>query len=52
MVVLTKADQVEASILSALRQKLTKFVPAERIFTARLVVSGWALWDGETLRPF
>ncbi|MDR1378144.1 MAG: tetraacyldisaccharide 4'-kinase [Synergistaceae bacterium] len=51
IVVITKVEQVEASTLSALREKLREFVPNHRIFHARLSIMDWALWDGRALLP-
>ncbi|MDR3231091.1 MAG: tetraacyldisaccharide 4'-kinase [Synergistaceae bacterium] len=52
IVVITKAEQIDAADLDALHSRLSEYVPRERIFDARLTVHDWALWDGEALRPF
>lgn len=51
IIVVTKTEQIGAEELAALHRKLAEYVPAERIFDARLAVSDWVLWDGE-FRPF
>ena len=52
IVVVTKADQVDAPALCSLRQKLAAFVPEDRIFNARLKVADWALRVPHGFRPF
>ena len=45
IVVITKVDQADAAVLSPLREKISKFVPENRIFDARLNVVDWAIWE-------
>jgi tetraacyldisaccharide 4'-kinase len=52
MVVITKADQVDASTLSGLRRELTKFVSEDCVFNARLKVVDWVLRVPHGFRPF
>jgi tetraacyldisaccharide 4'-kinase len=52
IVVVTKADQVDPSALSALRRELAEFVPKDRVFNARLRVVDWALCTPRGFRPF
>jgi tetraacyldisaccharide 4'-kinase len=52
IVVVTKADQVDTSTLSGLRRGLAKFVPEDRIFSARLRVVDWVLRGPRGFRPF
>ena len=46
LVVITKADQVPAERLEALKAELSSKVPPDRIFCSRLAVSSWDRWDG------
>ena len=46
IVVITKADQVSEDELRSLRQKLLQYIPADRLFTSRLELRCWSLWDG------
>ena len=50
LVVLTKVDQADPKALAELRTSVERHIPAERIFTSRLRIDGWAEWDG-TLHP-
>jgi tetraacyldisaccharide 4'-kinase len=52
IVVVTKADQVDALTLAALRRELTKFVPEDRVFNARLKVLDWVQRVPRGFRPF
>jgi len=47
IVVLTKANQVSPKELAEVKGEIKKRVPAERIFSSVLELSGWALWDGK-----
>ncbi|MDR1874253.1 MAG: tetraacyldisaccharide 4'-kinase [Synergistaceae bacterium] len=51
IVVVTKVEEVDRDTLSALHERLSRYVPPERIFDARLVVRDRTLWDGESFRP-
>jgi tetraacyldisaccharide 4'-kinase len=51
-VVITKSEQAEPSAIAALKERISEFVPAERVFTTRLVIDDWALWQGGRLVPF
>lgn len=46
LVVITKADQVSAERLEALKQELSRKVGPDRVFCSRLAVSRWDQWDG------
>ncbi len=46
-VVITKVDQVRTEHIAAIRERVTRYVPEERLFTSRIVVSEWRTWDGE-----
>jgi tetraacyldisaccharide 4'-kinase len=46
IVVITKADQVSEDELRSLLQKLLQYIPADRLFTSRLELRCWSLWDG------
>lgn len=48
MVVITKSDQVSEYELSALKMNLEKSVEPEKIFTSRIVMDKWRIWDGKT----
>jgi tetraacyldisaccharide 4'-kinase len=52
IVVVTKAEQVDAAARGALLKRLTEFVPEERVFYSRLAVSDWVLWRGGASRAF
>lgn len=46
-VVLTKFDQVSPEEGQRLVDLMRRWVPEERLFTARLVLGNWAHWDGD-----
>ncbi|MDR1978122.1 MAG: tetraacyldisaccharide 4'-kinase [Synergistaceae bacterium] len=53
IVVVTKVEQVDGPTLSALRRKLARFVPEDRIFDARLKVVDWVFCArSRDFRPF
>jgi tetraacyldisaccharide 4'-kinase len=47
LVVVTKADQVPAERLEALKEELSRKVGPDRVFCSRLAVSRWDLWEGD-----
>ncbi len=51
IVVITKAEQIDADALAALHRKLSEYVSPDRIFDARLAVSDWATWNGASFSP-
>ena len=54
IVVLTKVEQLDPAGLDKLRKKVAEYVDEDRIFSARLAVVEWALWEGSAsgFRPF
>ena len=45
-VVISKSDQIPEDKLTALRDKLCKWVPPERLFCSRLAMPEWETWNG------
>lgn len=46
-VVITKVDQIPPERLAKIREDIVRLVPAERLFTSRIVVSEWREWHGD-----
>lgn len=45
-VVITKFDQVSPEEGELLKERLLRWIPPDRLFTARLVLGSWARWEG------
>jgi tetraacyldisaccharide 4''-kinase len=52
LVVLTKADQADPETVARIRDELSRWTPAERIFSARIQLDGWLVRDRDETLPF
>lgn len=48
LVVLTKTDLVEPPALDAIKRRVRRYVPEERLFCSRLEFAGWKQWGGDS----
>lgn len=49
--VISKADQTSPESLAALKKKISRWVPEERIFCSHLGAAQWHRWDGRRFIP-
>lgn len=52
IIIITKSDQVENKKILEIRERVSKFIEPEKIFTSRLEIQEWALWSGGELKKF
>lgn len=50
-VVISKSDQIASKTLHRLKERISRWVPKERIFCSRLADPVWERWDGEKFLP-